>query len=183
MLRVTTRFTGVPGSPYYSTMYFDGDDQTAADNAADAVDTFWAAADGVMTDTIDWERLAEVEEVDVSSGHVIGVFQTIPGAGSGASGNERLSGVMQALIRWRTGVYLGGREIRGRTFIPGMVQDSNDAGVLTGTVRDALSGYAAGLIADANSTLVCYSPTHSAQATVLTGTCWSEYAVLRSRRG
>lgn len=183
MLRVTIEYSGMAGSPYYSRFYFDGTGQTAAENSAAAVLTFLIAAEGVQSNLLVWSLLPEVEEVNSSTGLVTASYSVSPATGTGNSGNEPLPTTMQALIRWRTGVYEAGREIRGRTFVPGMVQDANNSGTLTGTVQEALSEYANALVDDVDSELVVYSPTHQQFATVTGASCWNNFAVLRSRRG
>lgn len=187
MYRVRTSLTGVQGSPWLSTMYFDVAGGTAQD-AADAVGVFWTAMDNSMVSAVQWATEAEVAQVNASNGNLVMVHATTPASGTGASATEVLPIATQALIRWRTGSIVNGREVRGRTFIPGLVEANNDSGSPTSTLVTNYSAAAAALIADANSTLVVWHrPTtpggsDGSKHDVVTGSMWTEFAVLRSRR-
>jgi len=181
MYRVRTVFTGMQGAPWLNTLFFDDQAGTAA-QAVTAVGTFWSSVDGLIDSEVDWTTLADVETVASATGQVTGVTQTTPATGSGALAAEALPIATQGLVRWRTGIFAGGREIKGRTFIPGLTETANDNGKPTSAVVTAVNAAAAALISDANSALVIYTRANSAEATVISGSCWTEFAVLRSRR-
>ena len=181
-LRVTTEMTGLGGGPFFSQMHFDGDTQTQADAAADAVWDFWQAVFTSMAAGLTLTVQHEVISFDLSSGNPIGVFATSEAPMTSSGGGDALPWGTQGLIRWRTGAFVGGHEIRGRTFIPALTEGHNTAGRPASTLITILNNAASALISDATCELLVYSPTKSATATVVTGTAWSEWAQLRSRR-
>ena len=127
--RVRTVFTGVAGTPGYSNLYFDASTTTAAAYQPFVAD-FWDSIKGKISADCKMTIQGEVAVLDASDGSIVGF-----GAGSdivvqGTSGDGRLPLVSSGLVQWRTGVYEGGREIRGRTFIPyPTVADLDGAGV------------------------------------------------------
>jgi hypothetical protein len=181
-LRTTTTMTGVTGAPYFSQMHFTGSTQTEADGAAAAVRAFWAAIVASMVSPLAIQVDAEVVYFDVGTGNPLGVFATSTAALSATGAGEPLPWATQALVRWRTGFFVGGREVRGRTFIPALTEGHNTAGRPVSALLTILNGAASALIADGSSQLLTYSPAHSATAPVVTGTAWTEWAQLRSRR-
>lgn len=181
MYRVRTVFTGVTGSPWVSTAFF-AEGAGSAQQAATAVGAFWNAADALMEASVSWTTLADVEGVNAANGQVHSVFSTTPVTGSGAAATTGLPTAAQGLVRWRTGVYVNGREIRGRWFIPGIATGNNNDGAPSATMVSTLNTAASTLIGDANSVLEIWSRANGSSADVTSGTTWSQFAVLRSRR-
>lgn len=181
MYRVRTTFSGVTGSPWLSTMFFDEAGGSAA-NAVTAVGAFWGAVDNLIDSSVSWTTLADVESVDATSGHVTAVTATTPQFGAGGGGTSGIPIVAQGLVRWRTGVYLNGREVRGRTFIPGLGTPSNSDGTLTPGSATTIGTASAALIADIASILVVWSRANLQAKTVTASSVWTQFAVLRSRR-
>lgn len=181
MYRVRTSLSGWLGGPGLSTMYFDSSGGLTATNAALAVQAFWNAIKGNMhTDfRVDVDAAVETLELD---GEVTAVTNA---AGlsqlSGTASGEILPYATQGVLQWRTGTYLGGREIRGRTFLP-MATEGLSSAAPTSGYRSVADAAAAALIADANSALWVWSKTKAAAAPVVSGLTWSKWGVLRSRR-
>lgn len=162
-------------------MFFDAAGGSAA-QCNNAVGTFWNAVRVYQSSTISYSTDAIVYEVDEATGLIIGSSAVTPATGTGAVATDALPWATQGLVQWRTGQYIGGREIRGRTFLPGMVEARNGAGIPDSTLYGAVDTAAAALIADANSDLNVYSiANHNAQ-TVTVGSMWRTWAQLRSRR-
>lgn len=180
MYRIRTTWTGPQGAPYLSTMYFDESAGSAAQAAA-AVSTFWAAVDNHIDGLWVWRVENEVALVNDANGQVTGLASVVGGTGAGTAAGDPLPRVAQALVRWRTGFFFGGREVRGRTFIPGVVAVSVSGGV-TSTVIAAIDTAAAALIADINCVLEVYSRTNFIAVPAVTGGTWTEFAALKSRR-
>lgn len=89
----------------------------------------------------------------------------------------------QGLMRWRTNVFNSGREVRGRTNLPVVLQaDSDTEGKPDVGYIGFWNSKAGALIADEDSTLVVYSKKNGLWAAVVTADMWSNYGVLRSRR-
>lgn len=181
MYRVRTTFGGVAGSPWISTMYFDEAGGTPA-NAVTAVGTFWNAVDSLMETSVVWATLADVETVQADTGNVTAVETTIPQTGNGVAATTGLPIASQMLVRWRTGVYVAGREVRGRTFIPGLATAVNSDGVPSGSAQTTVNNAASALVGALDAQLVVWSRTHGQARVVTVGSVWNQFAVLRSRR-
>lgn len=181
MYRVRTQLTGLFGLPGLSTMFFD-EAGGSAQQAVNAVGAFWA---GVVTNGVQngFQYLTEpdVDVVNSTTGQITSTVQTTSASGSSSAAGEALPWATQGLIRWRTGVYSGGREIRGRTFLPGMLE-SNSFGIPLASWTTPMQGVVNALIADANSTLIVWSRKNQGFAPVVSGSVWQQWAVLRSRR-
>lgn len=182
MYRVRTVISGGQGGPYLSTMYFNVVGGLTAANANAAVGTFWNSVKAKMGNSLSYATEAEVAEVDIATGQVTGIAAVTPQTGTGTPTTDMCPWTTQGLIRWRTGIFVGGREVRGRTFVPGPTEVENTAGVPAAAYVTALNAAASALIADANSDLMVYSKKNRDAVPVLSGSTWSQWAVLRSRR-
>lgn len=180
MLRVRINWSGL--NTGFSVLHFDEpDDQTAAEDAAAAAAVFVGAVDNFLRVDQQWAIDDEVLEVNVLTGQTEGVFTVSGASGAGADTGDAVPNAAMALIRWRTGVFLGGRELRGRTFIPGFTETSVQAnGNVSDTAVQALNTAAGTLIS--TSEVGIYSPTKNAFADATSASTWTEFAILRSRR-
>jgi hypothetical protein len=138
-----------------------------------------SASGGLATGLVS-TTLGAVELIDSTTGQPTGVADGGPDVVTGGNGEgERLPFATQGLCRLRTNTFFGGRELRGRLYIPGLTEDHSDAGVPNANfktkVQDALT-----LLGE--SALAVYSPTKHQWATVGATSVWSQWAVLRSRR-
>jgi len=185
MFRITAVWGPAPGSPYYTTLYFGGSTAGEVTAGGVAMADFIDDLEPYVTTPTAWTLLPDAEYVDPASGQVIGTDPITPASGASTASGGACPPTTQGLLRWRTGVYVAGREIRGRTFIPIPSETDNDAG---GVPRSA---YRSGVLSAANTLLtaasaagdlVVYSPTHGQSAPVSSASVWTEWAVLRSRR-
>lgn len=183
MYRVTTVLSGplVVGGGI-SRFYFAETAGTAAQAHA-AVVSFWNAVDEVMSTQVSFTVEGEIEEWDAATGTITGVDNTDPYTATGTATGDPLPPATQGLIRWRTGFYTSGRELRGRTFIPGMTEGNNGSdGKPASGVRVVLGNAANSLRSGASHQLSVYSRTHATAAPVTSSSVWTEWAQLRSRR-
>nr|CRY97453.1 hypothetical protein [uncultured prokaryote] len=182
MYRVVLTVTGVAGSPYYMTGYFDASVGTSQD-AAEAWFNMCTVAPTARKMGSAWSTGSTVDIVDPVTGNTIGTEAITPAQNTGSSTADILPSMTQTLVRWRTGEYIGGREIRGRTNIPLPNEASNTSqGLPDPTLVGDTNVRAATLIADADSTHVVYSPKNGLWFATLVGSTWDQWAVLRSRR-
>ena len=180
MYRIRTIWTGPVGTPYLSTHYFNEGAGTAQ-QAADAVAAFWGAVDNFVNSACVWRVDNAVYTVNSGSGLATGISTVVGGTGTGSGAGDMLPLASQGVVQWRTGTFVGGREIRGRTFIPG-ISETYSVNAPTSTVIAGVNTAAANLIADANSILDIYSKVGHTETAVAAGTMWNQFAVLRSRR-
>jgi hypothetical protein len=127
-----------------------------------------------------------VEEVDPATGLITDVHTTSQSTFAGASASEPSPWAAQVLARWRTGVYVGGREVRGRTFFPGPLESNITDGVLPVVAVNAYDLIWSTHLADADTLAagdrVIWSQTHGAAYNVSSASTWNQLAVMRSRR-
>lgn len=181
LYRVRTAITGGPGGSELATMYFDASTGTAQD-AANAARAFWVDCAGQIKSIYTMTVLPLVYTIDSTTDKATSVTGTTTTAVPGGSGADGLPTATQGLIRWHTGVFSSGREIQGKTFIPGMVVPANNQGVPTSALLTALQTAATNLASAGPITFGVYSRKHHLFAQATTGSPWNQWAVLRSRR-
>lgn len=181
LYRVQIVATGVAGSPYYTTFHFLGSAGSASQAAVDAAG-FYGVVDQYMSSDLTWDLDTVVETIDSSTGNVVGVSDVSPASGSGAASGDMLPPANQGLVRWRTGNYVGGREIRGKTFLPAQMETNSTSGQPASAMITGVENAALALWSSPNSQLVVYSRTYNAFAPVTASSMWANWAVLRSRR-
>lgn len=176
--RQTVVLTGMPGLPGTNTFYSDPENIDPPDFTT-ATHDFFDSFHTNLADDLHVTVQGALDRVESTTGVVVGQDdggdnQVVVGGNSG----DFLPLATQLLVQWRTGVYFGGRELRGRTFLAGFVTGLNDNGVpnsdLVAAVEDAANTFALAL--------VIYSPTKREWASVSHATVWTEWAELRSRR-
>lgn len=181
LYKVKTLWSGGPGGAGVSTMWFDAAGGTAA-QANTAVGAFWTTVKADVYLALSFATDSIVYTVDEATGLNIAATGVTPVTGTGSAAGDPLPYATQGLVQWRTGQYINGREIRGRTFLPGMLEANNTNGVPTTAFLGRINAAAATLIADANSDFNVYAlSAHNAQ-TAISGTTWVNWAQLRSRR-
>jgi hypothetical protein len=163
-------------------MYFDATSPFTAVNAADAVNDFWDALKAGIANDFTITNEAAVYVIDATTGQPTGI-QSVPAVsvtGTNAQDNEPFA--TQGLVEWRTGNFVAGREIRGRTFIPGPCYDQSSGGVPSSAYVTRVNSAVTALLGQLDSTLMVYSRKNLLAAGVDVGQCWGKWAVLRSRR-
>ena len=186
MAKVQTVLTGVAGSPYYMNGYFDLTVGTAQD-MIDAWHTFVVGAIGSDTSNYPTGALIRtdgtLQVVNPVDGAVEALVTGAPQTSGGIGTGPVLPPSNQALVRWRTGIYVDRREVRGRTNIPAQFEA---ASTVLGQVEPAyINGYTdrgQTLIDDENTNFVVWSKKNGQWQPAVTASCWEQFAILRSRR-
>jgi len=185
MLRSTVLLTGVAGAPYYSTLHWGGTTDGEAQAAADAHGHFWNQLQARLRSTMTATVAEEVALVDVATGQILELFPVTGGSVAFSDTGEPLPPSNQALLRLRTGIYVAGRELRGRLNVPGCMEDDSSGGVPSGSLITAVEAawtFAMTTSGGAAGGPVVYSDTHHVSAPVSFVSMWNQWAVLRSRR-
>lgn len=182
MYRIRTAITGGPGGSELNTMYFNSALTFTAQDAANAVRTFWDSVKSEVKTAYTFQIETNVTEVADFTGQPIGVHGITSAAVVGTNGGDALPPATQLLIRVHTGVYYNGRELQGKVYVPGPVETSSTNGVPSSLTITTLGNAMAALIADANSELMVFSRKNLNANGVTSSSVWSQYAVLRSRR-
>lgn len=179
MKRVRTVFSGVAGSPYYSNLYFG--DSSSASACVTVVDTFFTDMDGVISTELAWTVQGTVVTIDPITGDITSSEDVGGTNGFGDDAGEQMPPANQILLRWHTGEYINGRELRGRLFVPSPTIVSDDGGVVLSASRTQVQNAADTLIGSGQNMLL-WSKTHGETRSVTTADVWEQFAVLRSRR-
>jgi len=184
MNRVRTVWAGVAGAPYYSNLYFT-DDATlgTAQDAIDAVDQMWTSIAGSLSNSLTWTVEGTVARINDVDGALVGQWAAVQNLGSGTTAGDLIPRQAQGLIRWLTPNVVGGRVLKGRTFVPGFLEAGNDAaGNPTAAIVSGLTTVPQALIADAGNELRVWSRTHGVSHVVTGASGATFWATLRSRR-
>jgi len=183
--RIRTVWGGVAGSPYYTNLWFLTDAGGAGmEDSCDAWTAWMDSLSVVMANNMTMQVEPDVPLIDSATGGLVGSTVITPNAVDLDGGGDLLPPTTQALIRWTTSLVVAGRRLRGRFFMPGMLEANNDpSGVPSGSLVASVNSSAATFIAACDQApLVVYGPTHHAFAEVDGGNMWTKWASLRSRR-
>ena len=179
MRRVRTVFSGVAGSPYYSNLFFLNSG-VSLQTQIDAVAQFWNDMDLLITSDCTWTVEAQAAVIESTTGLLVDVEQGTAVNGAGGAAGASLPSATQLCINWHTGLFVSGRELRGKTFVPSLSTTVNSDGV---PIASAIStAEAAGTALSQGSDLIVFSRTHFAQEFVTGVAVMNQFAVLRSRR-
>lgn len=209
--RITTTLTGLPGLPGISTLFWERSDgeepipgtRDPAD-VLDEVGDFWdtlctggGSGSGGLATGLVATTSAVFTRLDSDNGEAIafdsgGTDRVANGNGTG----ERIPYANQGLIRWHTGHFRRGRELKGHTFIPGLTEDHVTSGVTNTAFQTFAQGAADGIVGEGliiwgrpiEAQTVEEHPPHGVEAadgdfaSVSFANVWDKVAVLRSRR-
>ena len=173
--------TGVQGGGR-STHYFDAAAGTAQ-QAATAVATFWGAVDAFICSTARWDIDQEVSLIDSLTNTITDSDFVSAAGATGTDGSAMLPPATQGLIQWRTVIFVSGRVLRGRTYVPAPPEGQSEVtGIPSAAYVAALDAAGTALVSDASSALQVYSATHKVATDVSDVTVWNKWASLRTRR-
>jgi hypothetical protein len=182
LYRVRTAIAGGSGASQLSTMYFGDVSPNTAQNAANAVHKFWDDLKGAISNAYTFQVEEDVYKIDEGTGQPVASYATSTSLVTGTPSGDPLPWATQGLCRWSTGVFIAGRQIAGRTFIPGMLESTNVAGVPDSVIKGAINTAASNLISDTLSEFRIYSRKNGVSEIVSGGAAWSKWAILTSRR-
>jgi hypothetical protein len=175
---IRVQWTGLIGMPGVSTFFCTGDPSFLLAK----LKTFYTAIANYVPSGITWTFPGSGIVIDSSTGQAVSSWaSTAPAPGtSGATGGFSAPG--GAVINWRTGFFVGGRELRGRTFIVPINGTNYDStGRLVSGCVNALSN-AANAVPGGGNPLVVYGRATASNAPVTSASVPSKVVVLRSRR-
>lgn len=182
MLRVETVTAGSQGAPFFTQMYF-GDTPTGdAADAVSSVQSFWTNLAPIISASLVMTVSGQVATVDTATGEITDMTSVTGATVLGTDLATILPFSTQGVIKWNTGSFQAGRQIVGRTFIPGMCQESGAAGVPGGDQLEAMGVAADALLNDTGTPFGIYSRKNLAFFGAQSGTPWTQWGILRSRR-
>lgn len=189
--------TGLPGAPYYSNLYFGlVTTQAEAQACVDDVVAFWTAQGPSIGVGLLMTVEPEVALLDETNGDLTGVFTTVSAPVGGGAAGDRLPPSDQGLGRLLTSTFVAGRRVRGRIFMPAMMEANSVLGAPIAGYVTSLNTALQNLLASVNSLLVVWARPYAGDPTavppkparlgsfaIVTGVGAAPYwAVLRSRR-
>jgi len=182
MYRYRTVFSGSGGAPWLSTFWFDSLGGTAQ-QAATAAGLFWTTVQARMSTDVTWSGEPLVTSIDPATGQPNQITTVTPVTGAGSSAADPLPAICQGNLSWHTGQFLNGREVTGRTFLPGLSEDSSDTnGQVAAAAITVFNTAASALISSANAQLVVYSRRNLGMTVVGGHGVNFKFAILASRR-
>jgi len=180
MLRVRSVWNGIGGTPYLSTFFFDGTDDTAASTAQSAVIDFWNDAIGSVASNLSVTTQDEVDVIDPATGDLTGAFFITGATAGGDASSDVLPRQVQGLLRINTDTIVSGRRIHGRLFLPGPCEDASDNGVPGAAYKLNWANSCADHLLPTSWGV--WSRKNGAFYTASGATVWNNWASLRSRR-
>lgn len=197
LVRVQTVWTGVAGAPYYTNLYCIG---PLATNNGNDLATAWHVFLASLTTNLASPMVAQVDpellEFNEVDGVVTGAGSTVQTPIAFTGTTDALPRMTQALVQWTTAGIVHNRRVKGRTFIPGVLELQNSVSGLPApqigtplqTAIDTLLSTMSGRmriwsreVKAANATPTIPARPGSAWP-VLSGKVSPQWAVLRSRR-
>lgn len=182
--RVRTVFTGVAGTPWYSNLYFDAG-VGSPDIEIDLVRDFWTTLNTAWGTGITATIEGDVARIESTTGQVVGIDSgtalTVAGAGTGT----KLPPATQGVLHLFTSSFVGGRQLRGKVFIPGLIQSISDGLGAPNTSLKTLFLNAGNTLMTASNTSgnwQVWSKKNLVAADVTSLSTPSKFGVLRSRR-
>lgn len=181
---ITTSWAIPSGIPTKTYMYWQSAEPLTLLRARLGV--FWDAIESVLSSQIYWSVDPTGKTLDPATGALLAEWSegTVV-AGQGSGGAQPAADATQINCQWNTGIVIGGRFLKGRSYIPGVSTSALANGNLNGAQRTAVN-VAAQALCDANLGFSVWSrPINGfggSQHPATTATVRSELAVLRKRR-
>lgn len=183
MLRVITRITGFLGGPWVNVTYWSGADTAPGAIAANAaIGVFWNAVRASMSTQCTFATDPIVAQMDAATGTRTANYPVTVITNPGLDAGDPLPPATQGLIRLRSGVFVAGREVRGRINVPGLTEPSSTNGRPTAGLLTTLNTAASTLNGATSPDLSVWSRAHGVTQAVTTTDTWTDFAIRRSRR-
>lgn len=193
MMRVRTLITVGTGLPGLNTFYFNGSSPTPitadASDVCARVRAFWEAIKTLLPTGQRADVQPSVDLIDSATGALTGGLSATPPAGSVGTGGTVAPTATEMLLSLETGVIVGGRRLRGRSFIgPCAITVVSSSGALGAAQQITLSAAGNTMITGSTTSfpVVWHRPTPGGgggtNAAVTAFVARQALAVLRSRR-
>lgn len=137
--QVQVAWTGAPGMPGVSTMYFStADSLTLAD-----VRAFFSSIASVIPPNVRLVFPAGGKTIDSATGQPNGSWTGTKPTDVVGTGPVNYAAPVGATVNWRSDLFVNGRQLRGKTFLVPLSTNSFDsAGTLDNTVRTSIQSAA-----------------------------------------
>ena len=176
--QIRCTWSGVTGLPGISTFYATGDPSFLIAR----LKTFFEAVKTSIPTGITIAYPSSGITVDTATGQANGAWSSTTTASTSCTATGTYQAPTGAVVNWKTGVYVNGRELRGKTFLVPLANGAfgSDGKLLSTNVTSFTTAAAA--VPGGGNPLVVWSKTAAANAPVTSATVPAKVAVLRSRR-
>jgi hypothetical protein len=123
MAKVTINWTGFPGGPGFTNLFFrdfsgsGAIDQAIVDDAVSKTDTWLAAWKASLPNSVTTGVDPTVEAIEETTGELQSFYTGTPAAASVGTGGTSYSSPSGAVVSWYTSTVRNGRRMRGRSFM------------------------------------------------------------------
>lgn len=180
---VKVTFTGGPSGDWLSLFHIDRLLGGGAQDSVDTVRDFWASLSTWLNQSVTAHVLGSVEIVDPITGQPTGIDSVLQRDVAFTNPADALPWQTQGLIYWNTGTWIGGRQVRGRTFIPANVENLNDTnGQPTSALLNQLNTSAQLISNSSTSVPGVYSRKHHNTYPIVSHTVRTTWSVMKTRR-
>lgn len=183
--QILTDWTTASGSGKVTVMYFLAA-ESVVDQRAAIHDLFNDMGVG-LDDSCSFTVRTSGVEIDDETGTLIGSWsEPTAQTGTGDGSGQPVADAIQVLLQWQTPAIVGGRFLKGRTFVPGLGNGNEAGGNLAPTAQTTFQGIVDTFVDSDVGFGVWHRPAAGSGGSfdqVISGTVWSELAVLRRRRG
>lgn len=176
--QIRIQWTSTIGIDGVSTFYCTG---PVGDMLDDLEQMFIGLQTVVPTDVV-WAFPTAGNIIDSATGLNKATWTATQRGGFGGLGTGNYAKPVGAVINWHTGLFVGGRQLRGKTFVVPMVGSAFDGDGSVSSGAQTTIRTAAGQILGSAGVPVIYSTTTHQNGAVLTASVPTMAAVLRSRR-
>lgn len=184
MREILVNWTLVQGRQATSVLYFDDETNIAVERQA--IHTWLMACRPSLSSGTRWTVATEGREMSPATGTLTGAWnETTEYTNIGTGGANVAADATQILVRWNTGIVVGGRFLTGRTFLPGVAQQALANGNLAIARRTEITDASTGFAESSSGFGIWHRPKGGSGglfAPAVTGTAWQELAVQRRRR-
>jgi hypothetical protein len=146
VLRIQAVWTGVTGLPGYSNHHFDIADSfptaTTIDAAATACRALYNNVAPYLPSAVQVNIRPTADVFDLSGVKLSEKAVATPGSAIVGSSVAAYAGGVGAVVHWKTGQYLGGRPLSGRTFLVPMAGAFDTTGTLSPAAQTAITNAA-----------------------------------------
>ena len=182
--RVEIVWSGLPGAPFYSQLFF-AHQAGAATAIAGNVRTFLNALVNNLCAPLQAQIQDEQSVIDVVTGKPVNVEVATHQAVVAYLGTgDPLPWASQVLIQLKTAQFNNGRRLRGRFYIPGILESMSTGGELAPASQTTFNTPLQTLItsSNANGDWAVWSKRYQSWANVATATAWNQFGIQRRRR-
>lgn len=174
-----------PAGGGFATVMFWEDIHTVSSQRA-TLGAMWSAIDASLNSGVRWTVRTSGRVMNDATGTLTGVWSEPTGhTAVGGSTVDPIPDATQVLLRWETGVVVGGRMLKGRSFVPGLIENGTTGGNVDTTVVTGWQTIINNFLAAGAGFGVWHRPVQGAGGQFITassGSVWPELAVLRRRR-